>query len=191
MSNREFYIFQETFKGNYFRASTDNLVDIDINSLQRGLLKTESDIVFNHSQGRWVRDYIPTTYSILHLFSDRVLSELNRKSITGFKSIPVTLKNKKNENIEGYSLFVVTGTCGETYKDESTIRVIPPPTEFGKSMEAYIGLFFNIDSWDGSDIFVPKNSGFILFTERAKEIFLGLNVSNLTVKKISEMEFLV
>ena len=191
MDIREFYVFRETFKGSYFRARPNNLKDIDINSLQRGLIVPDSDLVFNHSKGNTIKDYIPTTHSILHLFSSRVFSEFKEKSITGFEGIPVSLKNKKNETIDGYSLLVVTGTCGNTYTVESTIRVIPPPTEFGKPMEAYIGIFFDMDSWDGSDIFIAKNSGFIFFTERVKDIFLELNIGNLTIKKISEMEFLV
>ncbi|MEQ9263610.1 MAG: hypothetical protein RLN81_00190 [Balneolaceae bacterium] len=146
---------------------------------------------FEPSQGSRIKDYIPTTYVSLHLFSNKIFEELEKNNFSGFRKVPINLKDGNSNNIEGYSLLTVTGKCGKTFKDEKTIQTLPPITEFGKAMDHYIGIFFDVDTWDGSDFFMPEETGFIFFTERVKEVLLKLNISNLTITNIKDIETIV
>jgi hypothetical protein len=53
-----------------------------------------------------------------------------------------------------------------------------------------VGLYFNLETWDGSDFFVPGESGYIIVTEKVKTAVEKTKFSNIELRSITEIESL-
>jgi len=60
----------------------------------------------------------------------------------------------------------------------------------GKPVEMTKGLFFDMQSLDGSDIFTPENSMFTFVTERVKEVLIREMFTNLQFERITDIEMI-
>lgn len=101
------------------------------------------------------------------LFSSRVVDALQKHEVTGWKAKNVRLVGKSGEEIEGYSLLVVVGRCGQVqYERSERVSKSYPAGEF----PALKGLYFDESSWDGSDVFMCESGQKSIFvTKRAKD----------------------
>jgi hypothetical protein len=52
----------------------------------------------------------------------------------------------------------------------------------------YKGLYVDLDKWDGSDFFLPEGYYGTIITQKAAQIFKSNNVTNIKVKKLTEIE---
>lgn len=109
--------------------------------------------------GKKMRDILDTRYPPLYLISDRFKSILKETGITGWKSYPILLFDKKGNQIEGYNGFSIIGRAGKMQQFDQ------PPLEYGYSANSE-GYYFDIETWDGSDLFNTKGSWHIIATER-------------------------
>ena len=124
--------------------------------------------------GKKMRDILDTRYPPLYLISDRFKTILEESRITGWKTYPISLFDKKGNLVEGYNGFSITGRAGKMQKFDN------PPLEYGYS-EKSDGCYFDFETWDGSDIFNTEDSWFIIATER----FIKVLVEN----KITASEY--
>ncbi len=111
------------------------------------------------SSGKKMRDILDTRYPPLYLISDRFKNVLENSGITGWKSYPISLFGKKGNPIEGYNGFSITGRAGEMQKFNQL------PSEYGYSADS-AGYYFDIETWDGSDLFNTEGSWHIIASER-------------------------
>jgi hypothetical protein len=45
-----------------------------------------------------------------------------------------------------------------------------------------------LDKWDGSDFFMPGETGFIIITERVRDLFVSNKFSNMSFENLADME---
>lgn len=111
------------------------------------------------SSGKKMRDILDTRYMALYLISDRFKNILEESGITGWESYPITLFDKKGNPVEGYNGFSITGRAGKMQKFDQ------PQLEYGYSADAD-GYYFDVETWDGSDLFNTEGTRHIIATER-------------------------
>ena len=144
-------------------------------------------IVFKHEYGSKLRDILDTGWASLHLISDSLKELLETNGLTGWKTFPVKVLTKKNEEIPGYQGFSITGRCGAIdYKKGELIkkRLIPG----GPLWKSRKGVYIGLDQWDGSDFFIPKESRWIVVSQRAAELLKKSKLTNIELRNLAEIE---
>jgi hypothetical protein len=66
----------------------------------------------------------------------------------GWSTYPVHVFDGRGELVEGYSGLAISGRCGRVYYDLTRV-------EHGERSDNYVGLRFDLQSWDGADICYP------------------------------------
>lgn len=114
----------------------------------------------------------------LYLISDRFKNLLNKSGLTGWKSYPIVLYDKKDRLIEGYNGFSITGRAGNIGKFEF------PPMELGYSPKSK-GCYFKFTEWDGSDIFrvLPHH---VIVTKQFAEVLQNHKISGVEIDRLTE-----
>lgn len=120
--------------------------------------------------GKKMRDILDTRYVALYLISDRFKTILEESGITGWKTYPISLFDKKGNLVEGYNGFSITGRAGKMQKFDQL------PLECGYSPDAG-GYYFDIETWDGSDLFSTEGSRYIIASERFVKVLLDNKIT--------------
>lgn len=128
-------------------------------------------IVFQQIDGKRMRDVLDMRgIGAQILISDRLKHLLEDYQITGWKTYPILLKDRKGEVIPGYSGFTVTGKGGELFL----------PGNKGWTSRYYEWYYWDSKTWDGSDFFCI--GGWVFVTNRVKTL--------LTQNRIDAIEFI-
>ncbi|KAF0203981.1 MAG: hypothetical protein FD170_670 [Bacteroidetes bacterium] len=185
MEHKDFYLMSE----NYNRGSL-NLIpklhkELDINKLFRNEYVIDKTVEFIVNTGSKNFDMLNSGFPGVFLISKRLVDLLRKCNATGWDSIPTIIQG--NEAIE-YYLLTVTGRCSAIDYEMSESFLKAPFTTSGKSIEAKRGLYFDLKSWDGSDIFTPKESRFTFVTEKVKSLLLNSKVTNIAFENITKHE---
>jgi len=167
-------------------------VDSDIDDLDSfGVLSGQQMIgklSFYVHKGKRFADLIDTTFLGLHLVSNNFVQVLEENEFVGWRTYPVTVKDKQGGSITGYSGLVVTGKGGPMEKRRSKTFLKPPSARGGKPVEIWRGLYFDPLRWDHSDVFLIEKTLFIIVTEKVRERLLAANLSNLSFKPLIDIE---
>ena len=155
--------------------------------LRREVIPTEP-IVFKYSMGGEPKDLISTGHAVLYLLADRVFEIFRENHFTGWASYPVVIYGKKGELITGYQGLAISGKCDPLDNSRSQRILKDPLTPKGKPYYALLGLYFDLNTWDGSDFFVPRSTGYIFVTERVKEAIEKAKMKNFEFKRLTEIE---
>jgi hypothetical protein len=123
------------------------------------------------------------------LFSSKIINLLLENNITGWKAYPAVIYDKKSNIIDGYSLFEVTGKCStiDWNKSEKFKKQFVPNAPFADMLR---GIYPDLSTWDGSDIFMVEGKLFMFVTEKIKSIFTKNKITNVEVIKSTEFEML-
>ena len=112
---------------------------------------------------------------------------LRQHSVTGWATFPINLVSGGFNLSRHYEGFAVSGRCGKIQNLRSTkVTCLPPPG--GRSYEAYKGLYFEEESWDGSDIFMPEDISYIIVSARTQAILNDASFSNLDFVRLPDFE---
>jgi len=101
-----------------------------------------------------------------YCISENFKKLLEENKITGWTSFPIILENAPQQ----YHLFVITGKAGDILNLEELNR---GDAEFVE---------FDLNTWDGSDIFRLENTGYFACTLQFKELFEKHNITNFKFK---------
>jgi hypothetical protein len=145
-------------------------------------------IVYEYFMGGAPKDLIGTTLVPLKLLSDRVIDLFQENQFTGWSTYPIELYGKKKEKITGYQGFSVSGKCGPIDNSRSKREWREPPVPHGKRYRTWVGLYFDLKTWDGSDIFVPESTGYTIVTEQVKIAIEKAKFKNIYFKRLTEFE---
>ena len=161
--------------------------DHDEIALSLGKKRPRKPLVFTHHSGGKPRDVIGTT-EMLCLVSERVIKVLRENEFTGWTTYPVEIHGKGGSLVEGYHGFAVTGRCGpiDWCRGKKVRR--PPRVPGGKPCNVWIGMYFDPDSWDGSDVFVPKDTLYTIVTEEVKSAVEGIKPTNVEFEPLTQFE---
>lgn len=184
ISMKDFYTFDSCGYGTTFAAfpeRADQLISCNERAaayLSRLILGDYNDIqlpvIYNEikggSSGKKMRDILDTRYPPLYLISDRFKVILEESGITGWKSYPIALFDKKGNPVNGYNGFSITGRAGKMQKYDQL------PLECGYSVDAD-GYYFDINTWDGSDLFNTEGSWHIIASERFIKVLVDNKIT--------------
>ncbi len=188
MKTECFFEFQTKMVASYFLARPINLPKEDDLKLIRGdFIGIEFPIIFQQSAGKTLSDILDTEHPWLYLISERFRKVLVQNKLTGWKIYSIKLYDKKGSEILGYHGFSITGHCGQVDYEKSKIveeRLIPT----GPLVKFYKGRFINLESWDGSDFFLPKGTIGSTVNEKAAEILRKEKISNLVLEPLIDQK---
>lgn len=143
---------------------------------------------YRHHSGGNAYDFIGTTHVVIDLMSDNMRQVLEDVGATGWGSFPAEVHHKKLGLLPGYSGLVVTGRCGPIDFSKCRVELRPPPVPEGKPMRIGVGLVFDLDRWDGSDLFVADNYYVVLVTQKVETALVQAGISNIRLEPVSEFE---
>ena len=156
-------------------------------AVARGEQRPSATLTFKRSSGTNAEDLIGTELPPLRLVSSRTINLLRRERASGWDSYPVRILGKGGEALNGYELLVVTGRSGPIDNSKSVkVWKIPPPS--GKPHEVWKGLYFDDESWDGSDVFSPGETTHVIVTDRIRQAFEDAKITNVSFSPLTEVE---
>lgn len=82
----------------------------------------------------------------------------------------------------------MTGRCGPIDDELSPVMVLPPPVPQGEAMPHRIGIRFWPETWDGSDVFSPEGSGWVLVTRDVRDALTDAKITGIELRRITEIE---
>lgn len=131
-------------------------------------------------------DIIWTTFSVSLMVSDRVVDLLRDVGFTGWRTYAVDLVGHDGAPIPGYHGLAIHGRCGPI-DDSKSVQV---PKQFpGGMFPVWTGMYFDPDTWDGSDLFMSedgKGSKFVV--EDVKRAFQKAKIRNVQFERLDEVE---
>lgn len=109
------------------------------------------------------------------------------KGLTGWIATPAILHfPKKVLNYDYYTMYI-TGTVGPIQFEKS--QLLKRETQTGMFWPYRLGLFFDENTWDGSDFFMSTDTtGLIIITEKAREVILQSGTKNARITPIEDVE---
>ena len=118
--------------------------------------------------------------------SDEVIELLLKNNITGWKTYPVEVYTQEDELIRGFNGFTITGRCGAVKPSLCEEVIIPPTYKGGPSVPGYKGDPLDLDTWDGSDIFILEHTVYKYATAKVRNVLSKLKNSNVAFEDIAE-----
>jgi hypothetical protein len=165
----------------YLQTLTDNTQFDYVDLLKNGHLVTDP-IPFSLKKGsRWY-DLVFAGWPSLFLVSARFRDAL--KEMKGFQFYPtLIIDSTKKETNDSFVGLAARGRSGPINHDWYTEKVIT-----AGFLPVRKGLYFDLDSWDGSDLFIPENAAFLFVTERVKRIIEQQKLTNVRLERISDLD---
>jgi hypothetical protein len=186
MDFSKLYLLGDAFIRGALRVSPG--LGIDDMAIARAESLPLQPLVCRHHMGGKPRDLVGTSYATLDLLSDRVIQIFRDGGYTGWTTFPVEMFGKRGERIEGYHGFAVTGRCGPVIWAKGKKVRKPPRVPWGQSYDAWAGMYFDPDSWDGSDIFVPEATAYTIVVEKVMLALTKAKVTNIKFEPLTEFE---
>lgn len=172
--------------GRALRAGPANNTHIEqADHLLRGLLQPRTAMPFERRSGKRLCDVIWTTM-MLPLVSRHFISLLKKEQFGKWATYPITLKDQEGGPIDHYVGFAVLGRSAPIDYFRCQIEMRDPIVPGLPKNEWAIGLYIKDDQWDGSDIFVPDDSGYIIVTEQVRCALMELNIPNVEFDRLEQ-----
>jgi hypothetical protein len=170
MDFRTIYYVGEGFQRGAVRAKEIDHVGGD-NSipLTSGTWVSPVPLRFRQYEGTKFLDYVGTQWTNIKFLSDRAIDALRTSNATGWVTYPVGLEAKSGSPIMGYHGLIVRGRCGPIDNARSVEVDTIVPGSAKRHAPMWKGMYFREDSWDGSDVFRPEDTGYIFVTQRVRD----------------------
>ena len=164
--------------------------DIDLDddwALLYGEVQRDTPII-----GRWFMgsaqpvDIVWTTLAAPMLMNERVVQILRDHEFTGWDVCPVQLTDKAGAPLPTYYFLQVHGRCGprDPRMGEPFVEELP-----GGRFPRLRGLYFDPETWDGSDIFLSEGMAFKIITEPVKRALVRAKVKNVIFRPLDTIVF--
>lgn len=164
----------------------DDVID-DGYALTRGDWKPDAPIVFVVDEGKREVDFVGTTWGVVWLVSERFVGVLRGGGFSGWATFPAEVQWKNGDPIPGYHGLVATGRSGPADYAKCEEVWVDPPVPEGKRTRSFRGFFFEPPSWDGSDVFIPDETGAIVITGDVRRGLDAAGVTNVNYRRLSDM----
>jgi hypothetical protein len=189
------FVLGEAFKRNAFRArplepNAELLLNLAMGKQQPG-----HAIRFGRESGKKLLDWVGTGLVSTRLISVRLASAWRTAGVTGWDTFPVELFDAlehevEDDQIDGYAGLSVVGKSGAI--DQGRHEVVIKPAAVGPALIKWArGLWFAIESWDGSDLFVPAESQMLIASAKAVEVLQAIRATNVTMTRLTEFERII
>lgn len=120
-----------------------------------------------------------------------LLDILRKNEISGWSAIPVTIESKNGIKNSSFSALKIHGRANAIDYLESDVVFVQTPR--GRSA-SFKGLYFEPESWDGSDLFMSrsdnygKSTAFVYASKKLVEIFKKAKVKNIKFTNFNDFE---
>lgn len=173
-------------RGSPFCVDLEFPVD-DSRLLTRGEIATPKDaLVARWSMGgKAPTDVIWTTSAHPIIVHARVVDLLLDHRFTGWGTYPVEVYGRSGEVHPDYHGLIFRGRCGliDHSKSEEVMRQMP-----AKVVPFLRGLYFDTETWDGSDFFMPGVEKWRLITGDVARVVLGAKVRGIYLEAAADVE---
>ena len=186
MDYSNFYLLSRDFKREALQVTSGDITD-EMSTLC-GKYNVDLPLNFTHYMGSRVFDLIETGWTSLFLLSERIFSAFEEHNISGWKKFPAKVHDKSGNLMDGFSLLSVVGKAGIIDNALSEVIWKDPPTPNGNPYQVRKGMYFDLNTWDGSDIFVLQGSLAIIVSQKVKDILEAINSTNVNLTPICEIE---
>jgi len=127
-----------------------------------------------------------TTHAVPIILADAVVQLLRSEGLTGWSLYEVSVRDKQGEQVPGYSGLAVTGRCGNL---DHSMSVELPRIRPAGIFPVWKGLFFDPNSWDGSDFFMPaQRFGSVFVVDAVKKAFERAKIRNVSFTPLDQFE---
>jgi len=184
MNSPQFFVLSNGFEKNAMHAKSRT--KLDPIAVIRGNI-VDTPIQYEVCEGRLEKDLIGTTHAGIYLVSDNLIRVLKENTVSGWGVFDIELYFKKGL-LSGYSGFFVRGRCGELDNTRCKKKVQPALSEKTQPYTVMTGYYFDEETWDHSDIFIPDNTRVIITTGRVRECLLSSNISNISLTPVEDVE---
>jgi hypothetical protein len=192
MDIKDFFDFSSKYVSSTFQAAAIGLrIDKDVDE-HWNLIKGEYTginfpVIFKQEEGKKLTDILDTGWAGFFLISNRLKILLEGNGLTGWKTYPIRLYDKKENEISDYHGFSVIGRCGPiNYENAEIIEKRRVPT--GPICKFYKGLYIGLDQWDGTDFFVPDRTYGTIITKRAATVLNKNKITNVRLENLADIE---
>ena len=144
-------------------------------------------VIFRQSMGKKLCDLLDTEWVSFNLISDRFVKLLEENECTGWKTYPVRVFDKKGIEIFGYQGLSIIGRSGQIDYNKSTI-IEKQLVLGGPLVKRYKGKYFDIDTWDKNDFFVPRGTKMVIITEKVAKLIKKNKLTNVYLKNLVDVE---
>jgi hypothetical protein len=143
-------------------------------------------IRFQITSGKNPCDFMAGSFS--PVITERLVQLLKKERITGWKPYPVEVYDQKGQQVsEQFHGFSITGRGGPQDVTRGVESVFTEDDGTKKPMRMS-ALYFDLNNWDGSDLFIIDDSYWLLATPRAIEVFESAKVTGWKPKKLTEVK---
>ncbi|MFL5346851.1 MAG: hypothetical protein ACJ8AT_18875 [Hyalangium sp.] len=175
--------YSRAFRGDLGVETTDEAF-----ALTRAELRPAHPITVKWAMGRAkpAEQVMWTTYATPIIIADSVVQLLQSHGFTGWSLYDVSVQDKQGELVPGYHGLAVTGRCGniDWAKGVEVSRIRPAGI-----FPVWKGFFFDPESWDGSDFFMPAQTvGYVLMVEEVKKAFERAKIKNVGFTRLDQFE---
>ena len=150
--------------------------------------RMDKPLCFRHDLGSKVYDVVATTWIVPFLLSPKVVDVLREGSFTGWDVHPARIELNGGKRVEDHGALMVSGRSGPVDDALSETVTLPPPVPEGNEVPGLRGLLFDPASWDGSDVFTPETTTFVMVTDAVREALEAVSPTNLHLERITEIE---
>ncbi len=184
----DFFHISTKMSSSVFQTSPSGLKDMDDDRLLKGDYKNFNfPIVCRQEYGKKLADMIGTGYPSLYLISRKMKTLLEENHLTGWKTFDVLVLDKKGNTVEGYWGLSITGKCGRI--DYRKCQIIEKKMIPGGPLGRYYqGLYIGLDTWDGSDFFIPEESAWIILTKKAAGMLKEAGLTHLFLENLADIQ---
>jgi hypothetical protein len=191
MDFNHIFLLGNAFNRGALHVESKQKIPNDI-GLARGDWRPTAPLVFKHHSGGRPCDLVGTTYATLDLLSPRTAQLFRDEEFSGWTTFPVQVFTKDGLLIEGYEGLTVTGRCGPIDNSRSREHWRPPARPgVVEKLRVWLGLYFDLATWDGSDFFGPAGTAHVFVVERVKQAVERAGLTNFTFQALSGVERLV
>ena len=183
------YLVHDPLSNRPLRGQFDT--DLDTCAITRGELVPTHPIPVRWAMGGATPSVaIWTTSAHPVIVHGRVVDLLQENNLTGWRTYPVWVTDKKGKLHRKYSGLAITGRCGPIDLSRSVVVLSQYPAGW---FPHFLGHYFDDDSWDGSDLFMehPDTRGHrtaaMFTTERVRQVFRRAKVRNLELERLTQV----
>jgi hypothetical protein len=185
-----FYELSDPFNKNALRLTVRGYSDWVTSdfaySLFRGTKYPDKAISLGGYMGGQEANFMWTDLVFMSVISSSIQTLLMQNDITGWKTYPVEVFDRKGMPLPEYHGFSVIGK--ECRRNRSRSQVLTKQAvPSGEPFEVYKGMYFFEEDWDGSDIFLVQNN-MVVVTERVRNLFKKSKVTNVKLIPLAEVE---
>lgn len=172
-------IWKEALKRKNSKLACNIIWDLELGNYEG----YEFPIVFREvagESGKQMRDVLDNRSLITYLISDRMRDLLIDNNITGWECYEIEMYDKKGNIVSGYNGFSVTGKCNDMVKIDFENIIKDKKRDYFEAK----GAMFDIEKWDGSDIF--RAGGWRIITKKVYELFKKHKITAIEMTRMTD-----